>query len=263
MAEPTPTPIVLHHGLFGFGNFKLGPVAVSYFRGVDRALAERGHPLIVPRVHPTGSIERRAGRLKAVIERESAARGLDGRRVVVVAHSMGGLDARHMVTHLGMARRVAAIVTVSTPHRGSSYADWCLTHLCERLGAFKVTDLLGLDVSAVNDLTRDACARFNAATPDAAGVRYYSVAAARPRHRVAPVFYHSHGVVTANEGENDGLVSVASAQWGECLGTWAADHLHVIGRRLAPELLEPVTGDIAPYYLRAMDRLAADGVVEP
>jgi len=51
-------PIVLHHGFMGIGDIVLGPLKLSYFRGIDRALAERGHPLIVSRVHPTGSIER-------------------------------------------------------------------------------------------------------------------------------------------------------------------------------------------------------------
>ena len=55
------TPIVLQHGLFGFGDFKVGTLRVSYFNGIDRALEERGHPLIISRVHPTGSIELRAG----------------------------------------------------------------------------------------------------------------------------------------------------------------------------------------------------------
>ena len=38
---------------------------------------------------------------------------------------MGGLDARYMIGQLGMADRVAALLTVTTPHRGSPYADWC------------------------------------------------------------------------------------------------------------------------------------------
>src|SRR5438132_998509 len=49
-------PIVLHHGLFGFGNFKLGPVKLSYFHKIDDAIERLGHPVITPRVHPTGSL---------------------------------------------------------------------------------------------------------------------------------------------------------------------------------------------------------------
>ena len=51
------TPIVLQHGLFGFSDFKLGKLKLSYFNGIDDAIAQRGHPLILSRVHPTSSIE--------------------------------------------------------------------------------------------------------------------------------------------------------------------------------------------------------------
>ena len=36
------TPIVLHHGLFGFGNFELGRLRLSYFHRIDRAIAGPG-----------------------------------------------------------------------------------------------------------------------------------------------------------------------------------------------------------------------------
>ena len=42
-------------------------------------------------------------------------RGLTSRKVVLMAHSMGGLDARYAVAKLGMDRHVAAVVTVTTP----------------------------------------------------------------------------------------------------------------------------------------------------
>src|SRR5213592_4621634 len=50
-------PIVLHHGLLGFTDVGFRNFKLSYFRRIDRALEERGHPLIIPSVHPTGSIE--------------------------------------------------------------------------------------------------------------------------------------------------------------------------------------------------------------
>ena len=52
--------------------------------------------------------------------------GREKDRVVIIAHSMGGLDARYMISRLGMDDRVTALVTITTPHRGSPYADWCL-----------------------------------------------------------------------------------------------------------------------------------------
>src|SRR5437868_2324493 len=172
-----PTPIVLSHGLFGFGEVSLGKLKVSYFNRIDRALKERGTPLIVTRVHPTGSIELRARQLKAAILKQLRilSRSTEQRepraddestdncagKIVIFAHSMGGLDARYMISKLGMADRVAALVTLSTPHRGSPYADWCMINLGKRLKGLQLMRLLGIDVRAVADLTTDACRKCN------------------------------------------------------------------------------------------------------
>lgn len=248
------TPIVLQHGLFGFGNFELGKIKLSYFHKIDRALEERGHPLIISRVHPTGPIRIRAMQLKKTILAEQKRLGIERQRVVIIAHSMGGLDARYMISRLGMADRVEALVTVSTPHRGSPYADWCIKNLGRRLGALKVMNVLGLDVRAVSDLTTESCARFNDRIPDRPEVRYFSISAARPWHRISAFLLPSYKLVHETEGANDGLVSVASAQWGEHLDTWPADHLHVINKRFVLEIRNR-TGDIVPYYLRVLDRI--------
>jgi triacylglycerol lipase len=254
------TPIVLHHGLLGFGDVKVGPIKLSYFAGIDRAITERGHPLIVSRVHPTGSIERRARELKEIILRQLKVLDRDNGKVVIIAHSMGGLDARYMISKLGMDDRVAALVTITTPHRGSPYADWCLRNLGQRLGGLQLMNLIGLDVRAVSDLTTASCAAFNEEVLDAPGVRYFSVSAARPWHRVPPFAVHAHKVITDAEGPNDSLVSVKSSTWGEHLGVWPADHWHTINHRMVVELKDR-TGDITPYYVKVLDRLADVGLL--
>jgi triacylglycerol lipase len=248
------TPIVLHHGLLGVG-FRAGPLDLSYFRGIDRAIAGAGHPLIVSRVHPTAGIETRGRQLKEIILRqlEILNRPQD-ERLVIVAHSMGGLDARYMISKLGMAHRVRALLTITTPHRGSPYADWCVRHLGRRLGGFQLFNFLGLDMRAAVDLTTESCRRFNEQVPDHPDVRYFSVSAARPWHRVPAFALHAHRVVFDVEGENDCLVSVRSSTWADHLGTWPADHFHTINKRLVLEIRNP-TGDIVPYYVKAIDEV--------
>lgn len=247
-------PIVLQHGLFGFSEMSVGALKLSYFRGIDRAISDRGHPVIISRVHPTGSIARRAAQLKQNIVRQLAAIGREKQRVIILAHSMGGLDARYMISKLGMDDHVAALVSISTPHRGSSFADWCISHLGQRLGGMKLMNLLHLDVQAVSDLTTGSCMKFNEVIGDSPSVRYFSISAARPWRLVAPIFLHSHKCIADIEGPNDGLVSVSSAMWGQHLETWPADHLHVVNRRLLPEIKNP-TGDMIPYYMRLLDRV--------
>jgi triacylglycerol lipase len=248
-------PIVLHHGLFGFGDIAVGPVKFAYFRGIDRALVGRGHPLIVSRVHPTGSIERRARQLRDNIVAGLRDSGLsDRQRVLIIAHSMGGLDARYMINKLGMDDRVAALLTITSPHRGSPYADWCLLNVGRRLGGLKLMKLIGLDVQAISDLTTESCRKFNRTIKNVPGVLYFSVSAARPWHRVPPFAVHAHRVITAAEGDNDSLVSVKSSTWGEHLGVWPADHFHTINHRLVLEIKRP-TGTIVPWWTKAVDRV--------
>jgi triacylglycerol lipase len=250
-------PIVLHHGLLGSGDISIGPVRLSYFRNIDRAISERGHPVIVSRVHPTGSIELRARQLKVNILKGLRQHGLPrDSRVLFIAHSMGGLDARFMISELDMADRVAALLSITTPHRGSSYADWCVENLGEKLGCGRLLSMMGLDVRAVGDLTTSSCRQFNREVKNVIGVQYFSISAARPWHRVPPWAIHAHKVVTDAEGDNDSLVSVRSSTWGTHLGVWPADHFHTINHRVVMEIKNP-TGDITQYWLRAIEKVKA------
>ena len=243
------TPIVLQHGLFGFSDIGVGKLKLTYFNRIDRAIAARGHPLIIPRVHPTGSIAKRA----AMLKREIVSKVLDKQRVVIFAHSMGGLDARYMISRLGMEDRVAALVTVCT--------DWCLANLGKRLGGLKLMNLLGLDVRAITDLTTEKCASFNDKYPDAPEVKYFSISANRSWHRVPPFLLPSYKIIHDVEGANDGLVSVSSATWGQHLESWPCDHWHAINKRILPEIHHK-TGDVTPKYLKVLDGLVECGLCE-
>jgi triacylglycerol lipase len=254
------TPIVLHHGLFGHGNWELGPWRLPYFRQIDRAIAARGYPLIISGVHPTAGVVRRARQLKETILARLAVMDKRDEKIVILAHSMGGLDARHMISHLGMADRVAALVTISCPHRGSPYADWCVEHLGRRLGGLRLMKFLGLDVQAALDVTTTMCRRFNQTTLDSPLVRYYSISAQRPEKQIPPFARHAFRMIAAAEGPNDSLVSVKSAVWGEHLATWSADHWLTINRRFAPRLGE--SNAIVRNWLKILDRLVADGILE-
>jgi triacylglycerol lipase len=141
-----------------------------------------------------------------------------------VAHSMGGLDARYLITHLGMAGRVQSLTTIASPHRGTAFADWFTANFRHRLPLLLAMEAFGLDVDGFHDCRPSACAAFNAATPDAPGVAYFSYGASVPQARVNPVLRRPWTLLSGTEGPNDGMVSVASARWGEYLGTLHADH---------------------------------------
>ncbi len=255
-------PIVLHHGIFGYDQIQIGPVKCSYFAGgIEAAIADRGYPVIKARVSQLHSIASRAEQLKQLLIKELERLGTPDGKVVIFAHSMGGLDARYMVQKLDMARHVRAIVTLGTPHRGSSYADWVLKNIDNIKPLQQLFQILRFELSGTRDLTLDAMARFNEQIPDHPEIAYYSISAERPWHRVPAFFFHSHKVITEAEGPNDGMVSVQSAKWANHLGTWPADHLHMVNRRLVMEIIQP-TGNVKVWYLKILERLENDGVLD-
>jgi triacylglycerol lipase len=70
-------------------------------------------------------IERAARELRAYLRR-----AVQGGRIDLVCHSMGGLVARVYLEQLGGARRVDRCITLGTPHRGTYNAYW----LASRVG---------------------------------------------------------------------------------------------------------------------------------
>src|SRR5690349_10655719 len=107
-----PIPVLLH-GFLGFVGW--GPLA--YFRGVKAALASEGITVLTPRVPAAGSVEERAVAVARFLEQAA------GEAFVLIGHSMGGLDARFVASHLDPHHRIKSVVTVATPHLGSPVAS--------------------------------------------------------------------------------------------------------------------------------------------
>jgi triacylglycerol lipase len=223
MEAHTRAPIVLVHGLLGFDRVKVGPLKLlRYFPGIEDALTAVGHPVAVPSLSKTRAVVRRATELKRfILERFPAG------KVHLIAHSMGGLDSRYMISRLGMEDRVLSLTTIGTPHRGSAFADWGIRRLSRSVKPF--LHFWGIPTDAFDDLTSEACARFNEKTPDAPGVRYYSVAGACPQELV-PWQWWPATVLSPEDGPNDGVVSVKSAAWGEGMEVWDSDHMNLVNR---------------------------------
>lgn len=226
-------PIVLAHGLLGFAELKLAAdylPPIHYWRGIKEALTAQGCEVITSTVPASGTIEDRAAKLG-----EDIARQCGGSAVNVVAHSMGGLDARYMISQLQPADvDVKSLVTIATPHHGSAVADW----LMDEIGPRRLPQLYrawermtGLESGAFAQLrTGYMNDEFNPRTPDDPTVRYFSYGAYMntPPPLLSP-FRWSHKVLERLEGPNDGLVSVASSQWGTYKGSLVGvNHLDLI-----------------------------------
>ncbi|KAI0881830.1 alpha/beta-hydrolase [Annulohypoxylon maeteangense] len=224
-------PIVLAHGLLGFAELQVVGgwlPTIQYWRGISDALEANGIQVITATVPPSGSIQQRAEKLAHGI-----AQVAQGKSVNIIAHSMGGLDARYMISHLQPNNvDVRSLVTVASPHRGSAFADYLLKEIgTDRLpSVYKFVEGVGMDTGAFEQLTRQYMTEeFNPQTPDDSSVRYFSYGATIDQPSVFSPFRHSQKIITDLEGPNDGLVSVASSKWGTYKGTLVGvSHLDLI-----------------------------------
>lgn len=216
-------PVVMLHGILGFDKIGLWGVEQEYFRGVWRYLELLGATVSYPRVPMVGSVPNRAAALAEHV------RALPQAPVIVVAHSMGGLDARYAIQKLGLDEHIIALVTVGTPHRGTSLADLSLSTI-PRLFRW-IFSRIGLGTPAVDALTRFSTERFNQEIPNSERVAYFSVVAGASGWTLLfnPALWLSYFFIRRREGPNDGLVSTASQRWGTVLDEIDADHWSQIG----------------------------------
>ncbi|KAG1751068.1 alpha beta-hydrolase [Suillus lakei] len=122
-------PIVLCHGLYGFdvrGPAAFPSLRMHYWANVLNILKKKvGADVIVTAVPGTGSIASRAENLDRLLQEKARGRGVN-----LMAHSMGGLDCRHLITHVQPSEYTPlSLTTISTPHRGSPFMDWCAANI--------------------------------------------------------------------------------------------------------------------------------------
>jgi len=260
---PLREPVMLMHGFGILASIQRG----GHLHQEALHLRKRGVRAYAPNVAPYNSISVRAAMWKQRIEHileESRADGLS-----LVAHSMGGLDARYLITKLGMHEHVHSLVTISTPHRGTPIADivldqpdlvrdW-LAEIVDYLGSRALADSPSDALTAISELTPDYMATtFNPSVPDHPAVRYWSYAGQAGKGTNVPLdpfFYVLNTMVHKREGINDGYVPVDSAKWGTFLGTIDADHARQIG------IASSLGGDFDAnaFYADIVRRLVEEG----
>jgi triacylglycerol lipase len=198
------------------------PVAGHLLGGAElaaAALQERGIGVVTSRQPRTASVEDRGRQLATVLERVPCS------RLVLVGHSMGGLDAAGCEP-----TRSAAPDQPHRhgrhAHRGTRLAEHALGSPCWRGRLARLVDR-----GALHDLTPEGAGHLNEAIPDREDVTYLSLAGALTPAELPAYLRPLGDQLAQDEGENDGLVSVRSAVWGTHLTTVDADHLGLIGRR--------------------------------
>ncbi len=185
---------------------------LNYYRGIKTFLGAYGFKVCHTSIGFADDIDERAQQLGAqvnqILQREGCA------KVHLIGHSMGGNDARHMIVDVpGMAEHVASLTTIGAPHFGTSLADEFLEHggdeWIQRLGRI-------IHLEGFRDLTRRACAEFNARAQDAETknpVVYQTYSGFADLPSVFMPLQLGWILLQDKEGANDGLVSVTSQAW--------------------------------------------------
>lgn len=220
--RPARPAVVLVHGILGFDAIGVGRLRVHYFRRVAARLAADGFEPITVRLPPLAPVPVRA----ALLAQHLAALPHD--RVTVLAHSMGGLDARWAIAQERAAARIERLITLGTPHRGTPIADLLARGPANRARA--VLGRIGLASGAVDWLTTWRAAELARDASDVDGVAYASiVTATADRARVHPLLRPSHAYLARCAGPSDGLVPATSQRWGEVLVEAERDHWAQVG----------------------------------
>lgn len=236
-------PFVLAHGIARFdflarqleivGGQEEGDDRDHYFRCIRSTMVAAGFDVHHSSVSFAAGVDTRARQLRqnveAVLDRTGAG------RVHLIAHSMGGLDARRMLfdgRDDKLHDRIASLTTIGTPHLGTRFADWGMNHSRELFQLFEFAGIDSLD--GFRDLTTEACLAFNAKAREfeqSCVVPFQTIAGVQELPLIFAPLQFSWFVIHASEGANDGLVSLASAKWKDeyFLRQLDADHLNQIG----------------------------------
>jgi triacylglycerol lipase len=242
-------PIVLAHGVCRFDKAWSDALGIDnsndskldqlhYFRGLRTKLKNHGFTVYHSNVSWAADVGTRATELRGnVIQILETARA---EKINIIAHSMGGLDARHMLfisrdsDHLH--KRVASLTTVSTPHEGSPFADWGTKNLPY---VIPIAEKLGLCMKGFYDLRTDHCRRFNNDSEVIEfekecekDIKFQTFAGVQNFWGVFDALKLSYYIIEKEEGDNDGLVSVKSAKWRDHYFKGVlknSDHLNELG----------------------------------
>ena len=213
----TRYPVVLIHGA-GFRDLRW-PV---YWGRIPNILIQNGASVYYGLQDCWASVETNAEAIADRIDGILSETGCG--KVNIIAHSKGGLDARMAASRFGCGEKIASITTVATPHRGSKILDklFFIPRPVWNTAAFAVNNWIRIVgdqkpdfLKLCEDFTTARMQRFNEENPDVPGIYYQSFACVM-RHPFSDIHLSTaNAVIKRLEGDNDGLVSVESARWGE------------------------------------------------
>lgn len=211
----TKYPILLVHGI-GFRDRRY----FNYWGRIPKELIRNGAEVYYGMQEGCITVETAGEQIKKRILEIENETGCE--KVNIIAHSKGGLDARYVISSLGMEDHVASLTTVATPHRGSQVADEAqklpdslYRKVADRMdkGFRKLGDKEPDFYAACHQFTSEYAERFNRENPDSDKVYYQSYTSVMSGMFSFGILAFTYCILR-KYGKNDGLVTVESSQWG-------------------------------------------------
>lgn len=216
----TKYPIILVHGV-GFRDFR----HFNYWGRIPRELIRYGASIYYGNQEAFGTIEYNGEDIKKKILEVIEKTGCE--KVNIIAHSKGGLDSRYAISILGMDKYTASLTTISTPHRGCLFVDK-MCRLPEKLhrGVAKFYDNMFKRLGdknpdfygATHQFTTHNSKEFNEKVIDSPEVYYQSYISVMKDCLSDVLLTIPYCFIKKVDEENDGLVSISSAKWGNFKG---------------------------------------------
>jgi triacylglycerol lipase len=257
-------PILLVHGSsMGGAYLRVGPLHFGdYWRDIPAWLSSTGTTVKIAQLTTDASIGERAAILKNLLETE-----LKGKKVNIIAHSLGGLDARYLASVL-RSTQVASITTIATPHYGTPLTDWALQEAKDRGFWFWFFRLCGFDMSGRKFLGETSphfvANNFNPKVPDVKSVRYFSIAtkASFSESNMSWLLWFTSRWLEGRQdpltrGGHDGLVPLTSQRWGEVIAELPMDHLAQMNHHMFRKNME---AESQALYALIYDHLLGAGL---
>ena len=216
----TKYPLIMVHGI-GFRDLKY----INYWGRIPKHLIKNGAKIYYGNQEAWGTVEANANDIKNRIFEILKENNCE--KVNIIAHSKGGLDARYMLSKLGMADYVASLTMISTPNKGSGILN-VLCKLPE--GVYRwICNLIDRYYKKIGDNNPDAytssrqlapgyAVKFNERIKDVPNVYYQSYTSVMKNCFSHFLLFIPYLILKPIEGENDGLICVESAKWGNFRG---------------------------------------------
>ena len=226
----TKYPLIMVHGI-GFRDIKY----INYWGRIPKVLIKNGAKIYYGNQEAWGTVEDNARDIKEEIFKILKENNCD--KVNIIAHSKGGLDARYMLSELGMGKYVASLTMISSPHKGSplldvlcKLPDSAYRKLCNIIDKYfsKVGDKNPDSYTSSRQLATAYAVKFNERIKDVPSVYYQSYTSVMKNCFSHILLTIPYLIMKPIEGENDGLVGIESAKWGNFKGVIRNKHMRGI-----------------------------------